>query len=139
LQEQSGKADEIRRLRAEEAELLERDASLAPDNAQIHYQLGLLRYLLGRLDEAQTALTEASRLAPQNFDYLMALALLHEKRYELSGAEEQLRAAAETLKQMNDLQPRDPRTRQIFARLLATQQAKEGEAAPPTPPSSADE
>ena len=115
MQQLRGNAAEIRRLREEEADLLERDARLAPDNAAIHYQLGMLRYLLGQLDEAQAALTTAVERAPQNYEILMALALLHEERHRLSGDEEQFKAAVEALKKLNDMQPEDQRAQDIFS------------------------
>jgi tetratricopeptide (TPR) repeat protein len=126
LQEQGSDANEIRRLREEEADLMERDALLAPGNAEIHYRLGLLRFLLGQFDEAQSALTAACDRAPQNYEFLMALALLHERRYELDGDEQQLNAAALTLKKMHELDPADPRARQILGRLLETQRSRGG-------------
>jgi tetratricopeptide (TPR) repeat protein len=122
--EQVGEPAEMRRLRLEEAELLERDVRLAPGNAQIHYQLGLLRYLLGQYDEAQEALSAACDRAPENYEFLMMLALLHERRYELEGEERQLNAAALTIKKMHDLEPADPRARQILERLLQTRQSR---------------
>jgi tetratricopeptide (TPR) repeat protein len=121
LQEGGGNPSEILQLRQEEAELMERDARLAPENAEIYYRLGLLRFLLGQLDEAQAALTAACDRAPQNYEFLMALALLHERRYRLDGDEEQFNAAVLTLKKMHELQPADPRAKQILARLLETQ------------------
>jgi Flp pilus assembly protein TadD len=124
LQEQGGTPAEIRRLREEEAKLIERDARLAPDNAHIWYQLGLLRYLLGELDDAEEALAAACRLAPQNYGYLMALALLQERRYELSGEVAQLDAAVASLKRLHALRPTDPRAEQILERLLETRRGK---------------
>jgi cytochrome c-type biogenesis protein CcmH/NrfG len=121
LQEQDGDLSEIRRLREEEAELMERDARLAPGNAEIHYRLGLLRFLLGQFDEAQAALTAACDRAPQNYEFLMALALLHERRYEMEGNEQQLNAAALTLKKMHELDAADPRAKQILTRVFQTQ------------------
>jgi predicted CXXCH cytochrome family protein len=130
LQQQDGDASEIRRLREEEADLMERDAKLAPENAQILYQLGLMRYLLGQFAEAQSALYAACQLSPQNYEYLMALALLHEHRYAASGEERQFTDAVKTLKKMRELQPADPRAGQILARLLGTRK----EAMPTSPP-----
>jgi tetratricopeptide (TPR) repeat protein len=125
LQSQAGSAAEIRKLRKEEAELMDRDARLAPENAQIQYQLGLLRYLLDEYDKATEALSAATRLAPQNYDYLLALALLQERRYEVTGGKPWLDAAIESLKKMNALAPNDPRAQQILTRLLETTRAKE--------------
>jgi tetratricopeptide (TPR) repeat protein len=126
LQEQGGDSAEVSRLRREEIKLLERDAGLAPDNAQIQYQLGLLRYLLDEYEPAEVALTAACQLAPQNYDYLMVLALLHERRYKLSGDPAQLDAAVASLKKLHALQPADPRAQQILTRILETQRAKQG-------------
>ena len=71
--------DEIKQLRIVEAKLLARDARLLPNNAPIHYRLGLLQYLLGRNEEAIAALSHACELEPNSADYLMALTLLYEK------------------------------------------------------------
>lgn len=87
LAQEGGSADEIRQLRAEEADLLDRDAKMIPDSPDIFYRLGLLRYLLGETKAAATALGKACELAPANFDFRMALALLQERRYEQSGDE----------------------------------------------------
>jgi Flp pilus assembly protein TadD len=125
LQEQGGEPAEIRRLRSEEARLLERDAKLAPDNAQIRYQLGLVYFLLGEYDKSDAALSAACQLAPRSYEYLMALALLQERRYELSGDALQLEAAVESLKKLHDMQPDDPRAKQILGRLLETKRGKE--------------
>jgi tetratricopeptide (TPR) repeat protein len=133
LQQQNGDEVEIRQLRQKEAELLERDAGLVPENAEIQYQLGLLRYLLGDLDAAQIALSAACDRSPQNYEYLMALALLQERRYELSGESSHFEIAVKTLKKLNDLQSTDPRARQILLRLLATRDSREGSSSP-TPP-----
>ena len=59
MQEHKGDEAEIRRLRAEEADLVERDTKLAPDNADIFYRLGLLRYTLGEYDKAEAAFRAA--------------------------------------------------------------------------------
>jgi predicted CXXCH cytochrome family protein len=129
LQEQRGSPADIRRLREEEIRLMERDAQIAPDNPQIWYQLGLLRYLLGQFDKAEEALAAACKLAPQNYDYRLALALLQERRYELSGDRLRLDAAVASLKTLHELRPADPRAQQILARLLETQRLKHDKAA----------
>lgn len=136
LQQFGADADEIGRLRREEADLLQRDARLAPDNPEILYQLGLLRYLLGEFDAAQTALTSACELAPQSHAYCMALALLQERRYELTGDERYFNAAVRTLVRLNELVPNDPQARQILQRLRATHDSR---TSPPAAAPSANE
>lgn len=124
LDQTGGDADEIRVLREEEVALLERDTRLAPDNPLIYYQLGLLRYLLGDLDEAAAAFARACELSPDSYDFRMMLALLDERRFEQTGDERFLRAATLSLKRMEELRPGDPRTQGIADRLLATRNAK---------------
>ncbi|TWU14111.1 photosystem I assembly protein Ycf3 [Symmachiella macrocystis] len=80
LLEQQGETDEVRKLREEEAEILARDARLLPNNATIHYRLGLVNYLLGREEQATTALERAYVLDPTSPDFLMMLTLLYEKQ-----------------------------------------------------------
>ena len=75
-----GKGDEATQLRIEEAGLLERDARLLPENAPIHYRLGLLQYLLGHEDRASVSLARACELQPNSSEFLMALTLLYEKQ-----------------------------------------------------------
>jgi predicted CXXCH cytochrome family protein len=125
LQEQDGSPADIRRLRREEAELIERDVELAPTNPHIWYQLGLLRYLLAEYDDAEAALSTACERAPQNYDYRMALALLLERRYELSGDRSHLEKAVASLKELHDMRPDDPRAEQILRRLLETSRARQ--------------
>jgi tetratricopeptide (TPR) repeat protein len=121
-----GNEPEVRRLRAEEVELMERDAKIAPNNAAIFYQLGMLRYLLGDYEKSQTALETASKLAPHSYDFLMALALIHEKRYEVSNEESQFNSAVEVLKKLNEMRPEDPRAQQILVGLLEMRRLKQG-------------
>ncbi|QDU46618.1 photosystem I assembly protein Ycf3 [Symmachiella dynata] len=82
LLEQQGETDEVRQLREEEAEILARDARLLPNNATIHYRLGLVNYLLGREEQAMTALERAYVLDPTSPDFLMMLTLLYEKQQQ---------------------------------------------------------
>jgi predicted CXXCH cytochrome family protein len=133
LAEQQGDADEIKKLRAEEADLLDRDAALVPEGADIFYRLGLLRYLLGEYAAASRALTKACELAPTNFDFRMALALLEEKWYEQDSDRAHFDAAVASLKKLAELHPRDPRITQILQRITATRLAKEAETAPHSP------
>jgi predicted CXXCH cytochrome family protein len=118
-------AAEIRRLRMEEAELVERDSKLSPDNAAIFYQLGMLRYLLGEHDKAEAALRAASEKSPQNYQFKWALALLLEKRYELSGDEKYFNEGVELLRQLNEQDPSDPRAQQSLISLLEKRAQRE--------------
>jgi tetratricopeptide (TPR) repeat protein len=123
---QPGNEDEVRRLRVEEAELLERDSKLAPNHATIFYQLGRLRYLLGDYDKSQEAIETACRLAPRSYDYLMFLALLHDKRYELTGDETQFNKAVDAVTKLNEMQPNDRRAHDILLKLMEKRRVKEG-------------
>jgi tetratricopeptide (TPR) repeat protein len=124
MQELGGDRAEIRRLRTKEAELVERDSKLAPDNASIFYHLGLLRYTLDELDKAAAAFEAACAKAPRNYDYLMALALLQERRYVLTGDEKQFDAAVLSLKKLQEMNPADPRAKQISDRLMETRRTR---------------
>ncbi len=124
MQEQHGDEKEIRRLREEEAGLVERDSKLAPDNADIFYRLGLLRYTLDQYDESETALQAACKKAPRNYEYLMALALLQERRYDISGDEKHFDAAVLSLKELHEMNADDPRAQQILERLMAARSDK---------------
>jgi predicted CXXCH cytochrome family protein len=136
LAEQGGDAVAIRKLRVEEADHLDRDAALLPENADIRYRLGLMRYLLGEYGKAAEALAQACELAPAHYEFRMALALLEERRYALDGETAQFDAAERSLDEMAKLRPNDPRTEQIRQRLHATRQAKQAgsQSAPSTLP-----
>lgn len=125
MEEQGANPAEIRKLRLEEADLLERDAKLAPDHAEIFHRLGLLRYLLGDPEPADAALRRACELAPRNYDFRMALALLQLKRYETTGDDKRLEAAAHSIKRLTELNRADPRAKEIFLDLMRIRQQKE--------------
>jgi tetratricopeptide (TPR) repeat protein len=134
MQEHQGDPKEIVRLRSEEADLMDRDSTLAPDNADIFYHLGLLRYTLGEREKADTAFHKACEKAPRNYDYRMALALFQEKQYDESGDANRFEDAAQSLKRLHEMNPDDPRAEQILARLLETRNAKDSaKSAPPKP------
>jgi tetratricopeptide (TPR) repeat protein len=118
MQEHKGDDAEIKKLRAEEADLVERDSKLAPDNADIFYRLGLLRYTLGDYGKADAALRMACAKSPRNYEYLMALGLLEEKMYTETGEEKQFNAAVESIRKMHELNRDDPRAKAILERLL---------------------
>jgi predicted CXXCH cytochrome family protein len=90
--------DEVRRLREEEVELLARDANLLKGDAFPHYRRGRLLFLLGRLDEAREAFSEACRLAPNDYEYWMWLALLCERQQRWDDA-------VRALKEMKRIRP----------------------------------
>jgi predicted CXXCH cytochrome family protein len=129
--EHGGDPAEIRRLNSEEADLLDRDTKLAPDNADIFYRLGLIRYLLGEYDKADAAFRKACELAPRNYDFRMALTLLDEKRYEETGDPTFYNATIESLKVLRELNREDERGKQIYFKLQQARQQKEGGATPP--------
>ncbi len=133
MQEHGGNEAEIRRLRKEEADLMERDTKLAPENADIFYRLGLLRYTLGEYDKADAAFRDACEKAPRDYDYRMALALLEEKRYEETGDERQFNAAIQSLAALRELNRDDPRAGQILMRLQETRKQREPASGPPVP------
>ena len=132
LAAQGGDREEIRQLRAQEAQLRERDVQLLPESGDIYYQLGLLRYLLGEHEQATAALAEACRLTPGNYEFRMALALLQERRYELDGDEAHFTSAVASLQMLHQMRPEDPRAVQIFQRLRDTHAAMQ--ANPPREP-----
>ena len=105
--DQLGRADEAKRLQTEEAELIRRDTRLLPENAFLHYRLGLLEYLLGHEAEAEQSLKEAARLDPESTDFLLALTLLYEKQQRWPEA---LRGA----RRLTDMQPDNPTFQQIL-------------------------
>jgi predicted CXXCH cytochrome family protein len=80
LLERLEKPDEANKLRAEELELLARDAQLAPRSAAVQYRYGLALYLAGREEEAEAALAIADKLEPNTADYCLGLALLYQKQ-----------------------------------------------------------
>lgn len=57
-----------------------------PDRARIHYNLGLLRQHLKQDSDAEASLLKAQELAPDNLDYLYALADFYLKRKKLQKA-----------------------------------------------------
>jgi tetratricopeptide (TPR) repeat protein len=72
--------DEIITLRAQEVDLLARDEELLPGDPRPHYSRGWLLYLLGRVDDAREEMEATVRLAPEDYNGWMALALICEKQ-----------------------------------------------------------
>jgi Flp pilus assembly protein TadD len=117
LASRGGDPAEVRRLRSEEIELLQRDSRLAPDNGQIHYRLAMAHVLLGQYVEATDALLTATRLMPNDYTCRMALALIYQERYQASGEETYYQAAVRELNTLFQLDPRDPRAAAIMSNL----------------------
>jgi predicted CXXCH cytochrome family protein len=120
-----GDPAEIRRLRAEEASMVERDSKLSPDNAEVFYQLGLLRYTLDEYEKADVAFQKACELAPKSYAYRMALALLQQKRYEKTDDEKQYELAMQSLKLLREINPDDDRAGMILQELMAMRKQKQ--------------
>jgi tetratricopeptide (TPR) repeat protein len=122
--EHGGDKAEMRRLWKDEAPLVERDTRLRPDNATVFYELGKLRYLLEEYDKADVALRAACEKDPRNFEYVYFLAMMQQKRYELTGDETQFNAGMMSIKKMRELNPKDPRAKEVFDSLLAVWRAR---------------
>lgn len=123
LTQTEGSEAEIKQLREEEAELLERDIQLVPGNGEIRYRLGLLRYLLGDLPAAERRLAEATQLEPRNYQFHLGLALLQQARYKM-GEDKAFDRAVKTLKQLAELSPDRPDAENIFREMLAERQQR---------------
>ncbi len=85
----------------------------------------MLRYLLDQFREAEAALRTACEKAPRNYQFRMTLALLQEKRYELTGDDKYFNEAIKSIEQLHKLDPADVRAKQIFQELLQMRQAKD--------------
>ena len=124
LMQRAGKdPGEIRRLRSEEVDNLERDAKLLPTNGHIRYRQGMLLYLLDRKKEARKSFEAACELMPDSYESWLALALLCESQQSWD-------RAYEALEQMYRLQPEDPAIRGILQRIQQTRAAEEAAAEP---------
>lgn len=110
LERTEGDGEEVHRLRSEELELLARDVRHFPDNPWLRERYGLLLYLTGHPEEAQSALEAAARLAPQARRIRLELTLLYEKY-------EQWESALQSARQLLRLSPDDPAARAILHRL----------------------
>lgn len=122
----AGHEDEVRRLREEEVELLERDARLAPNNPLIFHQLAKLWYLLDDYVESQAAIETACRLAPRNYGFLFFRALLHHKRYQKTGDIDQFNMGIDAVKKLQEMQPSDPGAEQVRMMLMEARRVRHG-------------
>jgi tetratricopeptide (TPR) repeat protein len=105
-----GTEDEIKRLREEEVDLLQRDSKLLPNNAGPHFHRGRLLFLLERPDEAAEAFAEAARLAPNNYEYWMWLALIRERQQRWD-------EAVDAVNKMAALRPDAPEWKGLYQRI----------------------
>jgi tetratricopeptide (TPR) repeat protein len=103
----------VRRLREEEVENLVRDAKLLPNDAFPHFQRGRLLYLLGREDDAREAFAQATRVAPNEYEYWMWLALICERQ-------QRWEEAVAALKEMQRLRPEADEWKGIGIRIRET-------------------
>ncbi|WP_425395527.1 multiheme c-type cytochrome [Aeoliella sp.] len=131
LSMQPGNEQEVLQLRKEEIELLRRDIELLPESGDIRYRLGMQLYLVDKLDDAESELTEALRLSPQNYSFALALALLQQKQYQL-GDEEAINRAAKTLRIMHELNPDSPDAANITRELLQLGEQRRGSGSAPS-------
>ncbi|MEQ8788340.1 MAG: multiheme c-type cytochrome [Pirellulaceae bacterium] len=109
-------------LRAEELELLERDARLAPDIAAVQYRYGLSLYLNGRGAEAEAALRRAWELEPENAQFLSALIAMYQQQ-------ERYREAIDLARKLLELEPDYP----VYQRWLEELQSQQPVAGPTNP------
>jgi tetratricopeptide (TPR) repeat protein len=130
--ELGGSDEEIRKLRAEEADLLARDAKLLPGDPRPHYARGMLLYLLDDGDAAYEELAEACRLGPNDYRNWLGLALLSEKQ-------ERWEEAARAIKRMSELEPEAEDWKGILLRMRQTLEQREREAAAADTPHSESE
>nr|MBA3482637.1 tetratricopeptide repeat protein [Pirellulales bacterium] len=117
-----GTEEEINRLREEEVGLLERDSKLLPKNAGPHFHRGRLLFLLQRPDEAGDAFAEATRLAPNNYEYWMWLALIRERQQRWD-------EAVEAVNKMAALQPGGGEWQGLYQRIEQSRRAGDTPAA----------
>ena len=86
-------ADEVRRLRKEEHELLKVDIQRAKDLSNthgLHYSYAMSSYLQDEYDETKKHLTIALEQQPENEQYLQAMALFLEKIKEFERADQMI-------------------------------------------------
>ena len=96
LYERQGQPEKALEMRAAELPLIERDARLVPDNAQVQYRLGLSYYLLGRTSECEAPLLRARQIDPSDMNTLLFLALYYQKQESWDKGLEVARALVET-------------------------------------------
>ncbi|MEM7314643.1 MAG: hypothetical protein AAF497_15965 [Planctomycetota bacterium] len=106
LLERSGRNEEAAAYRRDELSLMERDAKLAPNDANLQHRLGLAYYLNGKLELAEVAMLRAIELAPDDVNFILPLALLYQKQGEFS-------KAIEYADRLLEIEPRNGMYRQL--------------------------
>jgi len=86
---------EVRRLRADELPLLERDARLSPGSNVVQYRYAMALYLAGDEARAEATLLAAEKIDQRSENVLYALALLYQKQRKWDEAERRARALLE--------------------------------------------
>ena len=109
--EQFGQTEQVAKLRAEELQLLARDAVIGPNVGIVQYRYGLALYLNNKFDEAAEVLKKACELEPEAVEYRYMLAALLQK---LDRLDEALTHSEQLLK----LQPGNQSFRQLRDQLL---------------------
>lgn len=112
LETSGGDPNEVRTLRKEEIELLERDAKLLAGNSVPYYKMGMLHVLLDQTSQAREAFEEACRVEPNVYDNWVALALICQRQ-------EDWPRALEALDEMYARRPQDPAIRGILQSIQA--------------------
>lgn len=92
-----------------------------PDNALIHYSVGVAQMLRGKLDEAQAAFEQVIELDPNYVNAYVNLASVHETRGELERAIERLTQAVEIAPESTSGRRAQVRLLVIEARLLRSE------------------
>ncbi len=124
LVERVGRTDDANELRKQELPLLARDAKLAPNNANVQYQVGLAYFLDNQLNKSESFLRRAVKLQPHVSEYSLTLSLFYRKQ----------RRYDEALEQIEQLRANEP-TNGMFLQLQREIQAERAQTRPSAPAS----
>jgi predicted CXXCH cytochrome family protein len=130
LADRGGHDSEVEELRRQEVELYQRDIDMLPDMAAPRAQLGVLHFYMRQWDQAESRLSEAVELAPDNLDYLLALVEVQMASYQANRNEELFRRTLVSLERLHKLDPTNPDVATMLQQLRAMRSA----APAPSPP-----